>query len=397
MHLLFTDVTAATLLRYNELENPWTLKKIIKFAAFLLGDVDIKIKEEDLKTSTRLVSNKGIKQAIMKGDKIVVVTITARDNEQHGIMRFFILKLLAKYVKEYQRLLKFYNDFFGTEREEIEPRSELGTLAGEENDLPNIKLLRHADPNVWWNAAMLVPLHPIRTFKSSPFVKTKLRNTELWVATSFDGQFESSTWKRICKQLLPSIRIREENSLSTTRPRQMPNLTSLWFKPWTKQRNSSAATEVPTEYIRFVGQQDNVGNHSVQAGQYQSNQRSTQDAQNLEPGRFGPVFGSIIKYLQATRMTRMGVRRSQSSFLHCVLYALEWPKFRNIYTKPEADQVVEELRSYLPEYAVACMQENPDRTVEEIATELGDPSVFLDPSRHYRAWKSSSKSVSSRL
>jgi len=386
MHLLFTDVTAATLLRYNELENPWTLKKIIKFAAFLLGDVDIKIKEEDLKTSTRLVSNKGIKQAIMKGDKIVVVTITARDNEQHGIMRFFILKLLAKYVKEYQRLLKFYNDFFGTEREEIEPRSELGTLAGEENDLPNIKLLRHADPNVWWNASYARPIAPDPDLQVKPIREDEIekyramgRDVIRWPVRVVNMEENMQTAPSIDPHSGRELIVYYTTTTDakphiTLVPNPGPNSATHPLLPKCQQSTSDLLVNKTTWEITLY-KPDNT----------KATKEALKTLKILEPGRFGPVFGSIIKYLQATRMTRMGVRRSQSSFLHCVLYALEWPKFRNIYTKPEADQVVEELRSYLPEYAVACMQENPDRTVEEIATELGDPSVFLDPSRHYRA------------
>jgi hypothetical protein len=390
IHLLFTDVTAATILRYNELENPWTLKKIIKFSAFLLGHMDIKIKEEDLKTSTRLVSNKGVKQAIMKGDKIVVVTVTARDNEQHGIMRFFILKLLAKYVKEYDRLLDFHNTFFGEERDRIEPLSELGTLAGGENDLPNIKLLRHADPGVWWNASYARPIAPDPDLQVKPIREDEIekyramgRDVIRWPVRVVNMEDEMQTAPSIDphtgKELIVYYTTTTDAKPHITLvPNPGPNGATHPLLPKCQQSSSDLMVNKTTWEITLY-KPDNA----------KTTKEALKTLKILEPGRFGPVYGSIIRYLQATRMTRMGVRRSQSSFLHCVLYALEYAdlhgQFRAIYTKSEADQVVEELRSLLPEFAVACMQENPDRTVEEIATELGDPSVFLDPSRHYRA------------
>uniref|UniRef100_A0A6C0CGJ2 Uncharacterized protein n=1 Tax=viral metagenome TaxID=1070528 RepID=A0A6C0CGJ2_9ZZZZ len=391
MHFLYTDVTAATLLRFKERENPWTLKKIIKFHAYLLGQTSIKILQEDVKTTTRLVKKNGVYDAIMEGDKVVVVTITARNFEQYDLLRFFTLKLFAKYAKEYNRLREFHNTFFNVERKRVEPLSELKKLTEEGEDFPNIKLLRYADPGVWWNANYARPIAPDPDLQVKPIRPEEISKYEAmgrdvirWPVGVVNMKDEMQT--------LPSIDPATGGQLIvyyTTTTDAKPHIT-LVPNPGPNSKTHPLLPKCQASASDLLINKSKGWEITVYKPEVvKSIKEDLKTLKILDPGRSGPVFGSIMRYLQTDKIKRLGVRRSQSSFLHCLLYAIEWKteevSFRSIFTKPDADQVVENIRSLLGEYAIACMQENPDSTVEIVAADLINPNVFLDPSRHYRA------------
>ncbi|MFS8160403.1 MAG: hypothetical protein ACMG6E_09410, partial [Candidatus Roizmanbacteria bacterium] len=62
----------------------------------------------------------------------------------------------------------------------------------------------------------------------------------------------------------------------------------------------------------------------------------------------------------------------------------EYGEFRKIFATEEAEDHVINIRTALAEFAFMCTQENPGKTVEEIAAEIRDPEVFFDPALYYR-------------
>jgi hypothetical protein len=100
------------------------------------------------------------------------------------------------------------------------------------------------------------------------------------------------------------------------------------------------------------------------------------------------VYGSLNSFIgEGVPVFRYGLLRSRSSFLHAVLFATtqQEDEYQKVHTQAIAEEMVNDVREMLPAFASACMQENPDMTVEEIAEVLGDPNAYLDPLLHYRA------------
>lgn len=387
MHMISMDVSASTMLRIKEVGKPWSLKKIIKFGVFLLGKIIIRLRSEVVETSTRPVKTNGIFHAIVKGDKIVTVNIEAQNMEQYEMARFFILKVLGKYTLEYRKIFEFYKSFFEPSREEITPMNEMGELV-EEGEVKNIKLLRYADPSVWWDSNYSRPVAPqadlqVKPIKESEIEKYRAEGRDVirWpvrVTNQIDGKVTEmpiSVDPYTGKPLIVYYTASSRNKPYITLVKNPgPNGNIYPLIPKCQASPSDIFTNDLTWEITI---------HSTEKGK--TNKGDIVTLKVLDAGRHSTVQGSITQYIGVKSLLRIGMRKSKSSFLRCVLVAQNVKGFREIHETPESEEKVKEYRELLGTFALVCKQENPDLSVEEIRKELEDPNVFLDPSRHYRA------------
>lgn len=388
MNMIASDITASTLLRINEVEKPMSLKKIVKFNVFLLGRITILLKSEEVKTFTRPVRTKDVLHALIKGDKIVTVQISAQNPTQYEMSRFFILKVLGKYVQEYDRIVKLYRNFFGKTLPNLPPLTKLGKLAEESGEMKNIKLLRYADPGVWWNAGYARPVAPKIELQVKPIKESEIetyramgRDVIRWpvkVTMQPDGKVYD---------IKPSIDPYTRKPLIvyyTTTTDQKPRITLVKNPGPNKTTHPLIPKCQASDTTLFID--DDTWEITIFSTEKEKTVKGDLSTLKiLGPARNGTVQGSIAQYLGVKSMLRLGMFDSKSSFLRCVMVSQNVDEFREIHDTPESEAVVLDIRRLLPPLAAVCKQENPNMSIEEIARELGDPNVFLDPLRHYRA------------
>jgi hypothetical protein len=387
MHMISTDLTASTLLRMNEVEKPWSLKKIMKFTVFLLGHITIRLRSEEVKSSTRPVKTKGVFHAIMGKDKIVTVHIEAQNMEQYKMTRFFILKVLTKYTAVYKDILDFYRSWFEPNRPEIPPISKMGTSA-EDGEFKNIKLLRYTDPEVWWDAGYARPVAPAADLQVMPIKESDIekyrrmgRDVIRWPVKVKNLQ-DSKVW-----EMPVSVDPYTGKPLIvyyTASTDDKPHIT-LVQNPGPNGKKYPLIPKCQVSESEIIVD-DNTWEISIFSSEKAKvTKGDLVTLKILDAGRNGTVHGSITQYLGVKSMIRLGMYHSPSSFLRCVMVARQIDEFHENHETPESEEKVVELRVLLGDFASVCKQENPEMTIEQIRAELVDPGVFLDPSRHYRA------------
>ena len=311
-------------------------------------------------------------------------------------MRFFALRLMTRYIADYQKLYALYNRFFASDKKPFTNPIADKVEEGEEHrtydvTAKNIKKLEQVDPLLWKFAKYSRPVAPAVDLQVMPILPDEVdtyrkmgRDVILWPVDVIGIPDEMQTKPAIDPASGKTLRVFYTTTTQgkphiTLVPNPGPNRATHPMIPKCQESLSDLTIDTKDWSIIF---------HSKERAKASKDQLKT--LKILDVGRSGPVNGSLLKYLNVTRMERLGVARSQSSLLHCVLYAMgsdpnDEDDFRHLYDKPEAEFRVIDVRKRLGRYAVACLQENPSLSVEEIKRNLTDPKVFLDPSRHYRA------------
>ncbi len=421
--LVSTNTTAATLLRFAEKEKLWTQKKNLSFDLYLLGNINIQIKSKIIDTSTKLVKKNGMDISLFEKDKVLVITLTTQNLDQYNLTRFFILRFFTKYVNDYKKLLAMYNKFLFTNvpekfksmkpeerkleerkleekglvvvnniiiKKHLEPTIKIDENARAfDNSATNIKKLRQVDPALWGSANYTRPVAPQIDLQVMPIYESEIekykaegRDVIRWPVNIIGLGAEWQTAPTIDPVTNKPLR----NFYTTTR-KSKPHITLVKNPgPNKKTHPMIPKCQESTSDMRVNKDWTIVLNDKEKP----KSKDQLKTLKILDVGRVGPICGSLLRYMQTEKLNRMGVQRSQSSFLHCVAFANgldsnDSEDFRSLYNKPEADDIIIKIRQKLSNYATACMQENPELTLQEIEQELADPTVFLDPSKHYRA------------
>jgi hypothetical protein len=381
-----------SLFKFDEHDTPWSQKKILNFMMLLVGHVKFTIKPKVIEHNTVMVIDKGQRLGLIGGDHIVKITLTAQNMEQYNLSRFIILRFFANYVKTYEENYKIYNAVFP--RKHVDPfvpvsisSRNKGDAEGNSNNLRTIKQLRVVDPPLWMFcnytrvAASNVnqQVRPISESKVSKYLQSG-RMVIKWPVEVVDLPPEKQTKPSIDPQTRQEIRVyyttySDENPFIALIPNQGPNAATHPYLP--KCQKTSSGLIVNADWTLTLREKEK---NTVRS--------SKKTLRLLPPGETGPVNGSLNHFIgSGNPIFRYGVPRSKSSFLHCVLFAASVPgdDYRNIHTLPEAEDYVAEIRSMLAPFASACLQENPGKSIEEIAEALQDPDVYLDPALYYRA------------
>lgn len=377
-----------SLFRFEEHDTPWSQKKIIKLMVLLIGNIRVVIKPEVVTNSTYMVVDKGKLSGLVKGDNIVKIKVTAQNVEQYNIARFVLLRFLTQYTKNYDANYAVYNAMFP--RPYIAPIVPISTVDDEgfnNAGLRNIKLLRFYDPALWY---------------LSNYTRVAASNVNQQVKPIGKNQVEE--YRRRGRMVIKwPVEVRGLPEDKQTQPS---------IDPRTNQPIRVFYTTLTDEapYIALVPNQGkNSATHpyipkcqktpsglivnpdwslSLPEKEKAAPRNGKKTLRPLNPGESGPVQGSLNHYVgSGSPIYRYGLLRSKSSFLHCLLFATSetGDDYRSIHTTEAADEIASELREMLASYASCCMQENPGKTVEEIAQALADPNVYLDPLLYYRA------------
>ena len=397
MFLVSTNTTTATLLRFLETGEPWSLKKQISFGVYLLGDITLAMISGVVTTAARIVKKDGAFQSVFKGNKILTVTLTAQNMQQYNLMRFFTLRLLTYYIKEYPYIYERQVYFFprevrGGPRPYLQPTPEMiEEKPTFDVTAKNIKKLEQVDPQMWKFASYSRPIAPAVDLQVMPIMPEEVktyrdlgRDVILWPVDVIGLPDEMQTKPSIDPTTGKALRL-----FYTTTTQGKPHIT-LVPNPGSNGKDYPMLPKCQASISDMMIDPADWSITFYLKERTKTSKDQLKTLKILDAGRTGPVNGSLLTYLNVTKMDRLGVERSQSSFLHCALYAMDIDPndpddFRYKYNKPGAEQYVVSVRKQLGRFASACLQENPDQTVAEIAHDLTNPKIFLDPSRHYRA------------
>lgn len=421
MDMIGSSVALSTLLRFKEDEKTWSQKKNLKYSVFLLGHMELQITPKTNKSHVMLVEDNGILRSLWENEQYIKVKVTGRNRTQIALGRHIVLRLLTKYIEDYDDNHAFYDELFPMRPEQkdssgrvvdkgfpgvkyVEPVVE--EVRNRQNrfdpDAPVIKQLQQANPYLWNKDAnytrkgapskelQVMPIgeDQIEHFRSLgrqvikwPVLLVDMKNVPLadqyqarclvnptpdhpciqqyyTTATVQDG-----TGKK--KQLRNIILVRNEG----------PNFEQYPFIPKCMEGGSGLVV-MPNWNLYFAG---------IEKGQ-KNNERLNKTLRILAPGQRRGIQGSIPAFIGFSKVEAIGVRRSPASMLHCLLYATsDSSGFRGYYNTEAADDDVRRIRESLANYAPMCMQENPGKTVAEIAAAIRNHDIFLDPAKYYRA------------
>jgi len=388
MFFTTTDV-ANSLFRFDEHDTPWSQKKILSFAILLVGHVKMIVKAEVVDHTTFPVIDKGKLAILVKGDHIVTITLSAQNMEQYNLARYVILRFFANYVRNYEANYNIYNQMFPRKR--IAPIVPVAVMTGDEaqggNGLRNIKHLRVVDPALWTRcnytrvAASNVDqqVKPINKSEVDKYIRSG-RMVIKWPVEVRGLPADKQTRPSIDPRTGKEIRVfytafSSKNPFIALVPNMGPNADDHPYIPKCQKTPSTLIVNADWS-LSIVEKEKNTT---------RSNKKTLR---LLSPGETGPVYGSLNHYIgNGNSVYRYGVLRSKASFLHCVMFATSQPddEYRNVHTSKAGEDLIVEMRHMLSAFASVCMQENPGKTVEEIASAIENPDVYLDPTLYYRA------------
>lgn len=385
------------MLKFIEKEDPWTQKKILRFNILFIEGGVFSVKKYENKTYTTLVRKNGILSSITNQNKAVVLKITASNDEQYNLAKFFVLRFLQDYKDNYDRLLAehnriFDNAYFGLGKERIIPEQEQVNLYDDEA-IPNIKALRAVDPGLWSGLNYARNIAPRMNLQVMPIKETETeyylergREVILWPVEVTGLSKEKQTTPSIDAETNKPLRV-----FYTTFSDENPYI-NLVENPGKNRDMYPLVPKAQASRSKFIS--IDTSNWSISYFEKNKDKPTNDVLTILKPlkiDRYGNIKGNIPSYLGVDDFWRFGVTKSKSSFLHCALLAVDGSiedenrKFANIYNTKKGEDKVRSLRKFLGNYASVCMQENSHLTVEQVREELSNPDVFLDPSRHYRA------------
>jgi hypothetical protein len=84
--------------------------------------------------------------------------------------------------------------------------------------------------------------------------------------------------------------------------------------------------------------------------------------------------------IRADNVLRIGQDQGPSSFIAAVRYALD-PQYET-YDEGQRKEYIRQMRSYYANFAVLAKQELYDQTVENIANDIRDPTIYFDPLKY---------------
>ena len=404
VHAITTDPAFATMFRMSEINEPFAMKRRLTFTIFLIGETTIGISMGKIKNNFERGKENGKDVALLQNDKFLSISISSLDKRQINITKLLVNVLIKSYINKYDELFKFYKTFFKDHpriKPFIKPKEEIDdTLPGFESILgfrtkeikrsvDIVKQLKAVDPEVFGSKYAR---------RAGQSYDRNINNKVIYIRPSEVRQKQ----KEGCQVILWPVRVEKlPERLQATRYYDFEKKTgtahfytcSSSGAPKIKLMlncDSKIMGKFPT-IIKCVSQGENIDidqktfrvtlkipleNHSKHKGQKLVIQKVGRES--------GAIPGKIPHLFKVKRLIRLGMKRSKSSLIDCIMYSL-FEEFRIIFDKREGEEEILLRRRSLGNFADVCAQENPGVEIEEIRRKLVDPNVFLDPFLYYRA------------
>lgn len=402
MEIIFSSANYMSVIRFNEKQDPWSQKKNLSFSVDLLGGMQFHLTPKKITASVSLVKNNGVPTSLWIGDDILSCVVNCRNFAQAELCRSLILKLLGAYVAQYRDQAEIISNMFPPRAENRDAAGRLieSEFAGiniadpiikevrERGEVANpdskaIKQLRQADPEMWGNsnyakvtANRHLQVMPIREDEIDYYLNEGRDVIKFPVyVNGVPAKFQAKCLSN------PQGCVQNYYTTATVEPAKQlkrislfknkgPNSDEYPLLPKAAEAASGLAVnedwEIKFSFKTPIKKSDHVSN----------------TLRILPSGSRRVIEGSIPALLSFRRVEAIGMPRSPSSLIHCVIHALDGAQSLQTII---SEDIIAELRLQIATKAVLCMQENPGKKVEEVAREIADPTVFLDPKKHYRA------------
>lgn len=166
--------------------------------------------------------------------------------------------------------------------------------------------------------------------------------------------------------------------------------------PWPGVQKNNTASVVDFPYVPccFASPQTNIAKYKKYFGTAEEKDETERGQQDLyeplkivPPNKFGKLVANIYKLFRIIdpdngyQYLRVGSHRTKSSFLDCIITALEITDISYITDTDDRNDRLAEVRDDLAtaEFAAVCRQEMYDSTIDEIISQIKDPNIYLDP------------------
>lgn len=404
MHLIASNAAISVLLRFSEVDKPWTQKKQLKFQMHMFGQIFIQMSTRTIISSSEIFRMNGLLKAIIRGDKTMTVTVTSQNVEQADIARFVILSLFRRYTDSYEELFNEYA-MFNVEREYLPPllKSQEKTVLFDENATV-AKKLSQVNPAIWSKSRYARSITSNRALQVMPITEDQIdmykaegRTVFLW-PVFIEG---------IPDEQQAEIQYQYDPETEEEVPIQHFYTTSTIEKPYI----NFVPNKGPNKHLYPLMPKCQQDPSNVTVNQYdwsisitpRTRPRTTESVniinKMLRPGQTRNGDTDMADFLGFENVGMLGVEQSTSSLVHCVMHAFDIqteannPNSNFVSLAPEdAEAFIQKQRrrpsadepSIFGSLAHVCKQENPNKTIEEIRADIENTDVMLDPSLHYR-------------
>lgn len=385
MHFISSDPVLAVLFRFNEQDNPWTQKKVLRFDMFLFGTMQIVMKLDTVTSNAQIMEYHGIRTAMIQGTKFSKVAVASESLQDAEVFRYILLRLYAAYNDAYEELYENYNfiqkitgvgELERTE-EYVEPDTTAESLIDPEERI--IFQLKRVNPEMWSESnyarsiALNTYLQVIPISKNQvEFYRSEGRDVILWPEriTNLEEEWQA-------KVFLDSKGKRIQHFYTTSTAERkfitfVPNTSKTGenFPLLPKCQKEPSGIHVHSDWTITVPR--------IEKGK---TKESVKTLKLLDPKQTR-VANDIAAFVDVPECQIIGMPIGPNALLRCVAYALGEDKEEIL--KPDFDEIAEGLREELAGRANCAKQENYDKTAEQIAAEVNDPDVPLDSLVHYR-------------
>lgn len=385
IHFITTDPVLALLFRFSEQDHPWTQKYVLTFTMFLFGDLKIVMKLDTVTSNAKIAEREGIKTSISQGTKFAKITIDSMTVSDGDVCRYIIERLYTAYIDSYDYLYNLYNKLQEITGVGVLPRTDtyketdLEAEVEIDKDERNVFQLKRINPEMWANSnysanigsniflqVMPISKNQVDFYKSQGrdviLWPVKIRNIEpnLQASEFFDGK-----GKRI-QHFYTTSTATQKFITFVTNPG--PNSADFPLLPKCQKEPSGIIIHDNWE----------ISVPKVEKGK---TKETVKILKLLEPGQTR-VGNDIAVFLGVPEVQIIGMPVGPNSLLRCVSYAMTDDK--NDVFDPGYDEIFKGFREELANKSHVSMQENYDKTIEQIQKEVLDPLVPLDSLTHYR-------------
>lgn len=385
IHFITTDPVLALLFRFSEQDHPWTQKYVLTFTMFLFGDLKIVMKLDTVTSNAKIAENEGVKTSIPQGTKFAKITIDSMNVSDGDVCRYIIERLYTAYIDSYNDLYNVYNRLQEITGAGVLPKidtykeADLEDEAEINKDERNVFQLKRINPEMWANsnysanigANIFLQVMPISK-NQVDFYKSEGRDVILWPVRIRNvepalqaAEFFDTKGKRIQHFYTTSTPIQK---FITFVPNPGPNKEDFPLLPKCQKEPSGIIVHDNWE----------ISIPKVEKGK---TKETVKILKLLEPGQTR-IGNDIAVFLNVPEVQIIGMPVGPNSLLKCISYAMEENK--NDVFDPKYDEALIELRKDLAVKSHVSMQENYDKTIEQIEKEVLDPFTSLDSLVHYR-------------
>ena len=347
------------------------------------GNVKAVLTEKISHKKDNLLKGKDIIKTFPYGHEYIRVRISMADNTD-AIKEFqnIFSRLLTIYYDEYDSIVEFYKKFIPTFTDKVDKKiPEVVTLKNKEI-APEIFVANYPSkcpkaPSIITDDELLQNLDG--TFKQSPqgtfFQKGTDKLVMRYPLTEDEGLIPRNYVCNWEKHIYPGL----------TKKNDLENKDLTQFLPCCYEKNHTLPN-AGTPYRYYYFDEDiNVTKLGVQRKCITTERIAPPKFCGFLPDDLSKIFDLFLDD-DKFKMLRMGIFKSSSSLLECILYALWEEKYQELFTM----ETVEEHEKYLMTLrqkmatkllATTCRQEMYDFTTGEITEALINPKVYLDPSK----------------